>query len=66
MPGEEGVLEIRPTNTLDDFAELLTDEQRERFERGSRKMERQKKVRGKAKAKRKPTRGKARRQRAPR
>jgi hypothetical protein len=66
MPGEQGVLEIRPTNTLDDFAELLTDEQRERFERGSRKMERQKKVRGKAKAKRKPTRGKARRQRAPR
>ena len=66
MPGEEGVLEIRPTNTLDDFAELLTDEQRDRFERGSRKMERQKKVRGKAKAKRKPTRGKARRQRAPR
>jgi hypothetical protein len=59
MPGEEGVLEIRPTNTLDDFAELLTDEQRERFERAGREMERQKKAKGKAMAKRKPARAKA-------
>ena len=47
MPGEEGVLEIRPTNTLEDFAELLTDEHRAQFERASKEMERQKK--GKAK-----------------
>jgi hypothetical protein len=31
MPGEEGVLEIRPTNTLEDFADLLTDETREKI-----------------------------------
>jgi hypothetical protein len=44
MPGEEGVLEIRPTNSLEDFAELLTDEHRERFERARGEMERQKKA----------------------
>lgn len=51
MPGEEGVLEIRPTNTLEDFAELLTDEHRERFERARKEMERQKKAKARAKAK---------------
>ena len=51
MPGEEGVLEIRPTNTLEDFAELLTDEHRERFERARKEMERRKKAKGKAKPK---------------
>lgn len=33
MPGEEGVLELRPTNSLEDFEALLTDESRGRFER---------------------------------
>jgi hypothetical protein len=49
MPGEEGVLEVRPTNTLEDFAELLTDEHRERFERARGAMERQKKAKRKEK-----------------
>jgi hypothetical protein len=26
MPGDEGILELRPTNTIDDFAALLTPE----------------------------------------
>ena len=69
MPGEEGILEIRPTNTLEDFAELLTPEHREQFERTGAEMERQKKAqaapkkkakaKAKAKAKRKPARAKA-------
>jgi len=63
MPGEEGILELRPTNTLEDFAELLTDEHRAQFERTSKQMVRQKKGKAKPKmkpkAKRKPTRAKA-------
>jgi len=59
MPGEEGVLELRPTNTIEDFAELLTDEHRAQFDRASKEMERQKKAKTaaakeKAKAKAKP------------
>jgi hypothetical protein len=49
MPGEEGVLEIRPTNTLEDFAELLTDEHRARFERAREEMGRQQKAKQKGK-----------------
>jgi hypothetical protein len=68
MPGEEGVLEIRPTNTLEDFAGLITDEVRERDERMRKEVTRQlkakakpktkakTKTKAKAKAKRKPTR----------
>jgi len=71
MPGEEGVLELRPTNTLEDFAEMMTPEQRDLFERASKEMERQKKAKvkpkakakakakPKAKVKRKPARAKA-------
>jgi hypothetical protein len=33
MPGEEGVLEIRPTYAAEDFGEFLTDEQREQEQR---------------------------------
>jgi predicted transcriptional regulator len=33
MPGDEGVLEIRPFHEMEDFAELLTDEHRERAAR---------------------------------
>jgi len=54
MPGEEGILELRPTNTLEDFAELLTDEHRAQFERTGKEMQRQQKAaaapRSKAKA----------------
>ena len=51
MPGEEGVLEIRPTNSLEDFEALMTDEIRERFERTGKEMERQQKSKAKPKAK---------------
>ena len=51
MPGEEGVIEIRPTNSLEDFEALMTDEMRERFERTGKEMKRQKKAPTKAKAK---------------
>lgn len=44
MPGEEGVIELRPTNTLEDFAALLTDEHRASFERASREMQRRKRA----------------------
>ena len=56
MPGEEGVLELRPTNTLEDFAELITDDVREQDARMRKEVERQQKAKTKAKAK-----GKARR-----
>jgi hypothetical protein len=48
MPGEEGVLELRPTNTLEDFEALLTDEHRASFERASQQMTRQQKAKSKA------------------
>lgn len=51
MPGEEGVIELRPTNSLEDFEALLTDEARERFERTGKEMERRKKARAKPQAK---------------
>jgi hypothetical protein len=51
MPGEEGILELRPTNTLEDFAELLTDEHRAQFDRTSQALERQMTPKAKAKAK---------------
>ena len=51
MPGEEGVLEIRPTYSTEEFNDLLTDEIRERFDRTGKEMERQKKAKPKAKAK---------------
>jgi hypothetical protein len=62
MPGEEGELEIRPTNTLEDFGELITDEVREGDARMRKEVARQQKakakprtkVKAKAKAKPKP------------
>ena len=51
MPGEEGVIEIRPTNSIEDFEALMTDEIRERFERTGKEMERQQKAKPRAKAK---------------
>ena len=51
MPGEEGVLEIRPTYSTDEFNDLLTDEIRERFDRTGKEMERQQKAKAKPKAK---------------
>jgi len=52
MPGEEGILEIRPTNTLEDFEALLTPEHRAQFERTEQELKRQTKAAApKAKAK---------------
>ena len=51
MPGEEGVLEIRPTYGVEDFGELLTDEQRAREQKLRAQVERKPKPRTKAKAK---------------
>jgi len=51
MPGEQGVLEIRPTYSTEEFNDLLTDEIRERFDRTGKEMERQIKAKKKAKAK---------------
>jgi hypothetical protein len=70
MPGEEGVLEIRPFYEMADFEHLMTDEIREREGRVRKIVERQQKpkvkvkakAKGKAKAKpakRKPTRAKS-------
>jgi len=49
MPGEEGVLEIRPTNTLEDFGDLLTDENRAQEKRLRKEVARQQKPKAKAK-----------------
>jgi len=75
MPGEEGVLEIRPFYGMEDFEHLMTDEIREREGRVRKIVERQQKpkatakkaasqVKAKAKAKaksakRKPARAKS-------
>lgn len=37
MPGEEGVIELRPTNSLEDFAEFLTDEHRADYQKLQKK-----------------------------
>jgi hypothetical protein len=58
MPGEEGVLELRPTNSLEDFEALLTDESRGRFERIDKAMK-QKKAKSKPAKKAAPARKKA-------
>jgi len=47
MPGEEGVLELRPTNTLEDFAHLLTDEHRAQDTRLRKEVKRQQKPKAK-------------------
>jgi hypothetical protein len=51
MPGEEGTLELRPTNTLEDFAELMTPEHLERFEKLDAELKRQKTPKRKSKPK---------------
>jgi len=51
MPGEEGVLEIRPTYSAEEFDGLLTDDQRAQEKRLRKEVERQQKPKAKAKAK---------------
>jgi len=59
MPGEEGVLEIRPFYGMEDFEHLMTDEIREREGRVRKIVERQQKPKVKAKAKKAPSKAKA-------
>jgi hypothetical protein len=66
MPGEEGVIELRPTNSIEDFAEFLTDDQRADYAKLSKKAKAKSgskaapKAKARAKvAKRKPARAKA-------
>jgi hypothetical protein len=64
MPGEEGVLEIRPFYEMEAFDHLMTDEIREREGRVRKLVERRQKPKAKAKAKakkakRKPTNAKS-------
>ncbi len=73
MPGEEGILEIRPTYSVDEFSDLVGDEFLERDARLRKEVKRQQKAKVKAKpkakakakakapvrAKRKPVRAKA-------
>ena len=51
MPGEEGVLEIRPTYELEDFGEAVTDDFRAQEQRLRKEVARQQKPKAKAKAK---------------
>jgi len=69
MPGEEGVLEIRPFYEMEDFDHLMTDEIREREGRVRKMVERKqkpqaKKTPAKAKAKSKPAKRKPARARS--
>jgi hypothetical protein len=51
MPGEEGVLEIRPFYEMEDFGELMTDEQREHEARLRKQVEPQQRPKAHATAK---------------
>ena len=70
MPGEEGVLEIRPTYSMDEFDDLATPEISERNRRLEKEMARRKQgkakpdVEAKSPAKRSPARRKAKPTRA--
>jgi len=66
MPGEEGVLEIRPAYSAEEFDELLTDEHREQDARLRKQIKRQQKPKSKParkkpvkRAKRRPARAKS-------
>jgi hypothetical protein len=59
MPGEEGVLELRPTNTLEDFGDMLTDEHREQEKRLRKEVARQQKPKRAKPAKKAPAKKKA-------
>jgi hypothetical protein len=67
MPGEEGVLEIRPVYEMEDLGEVMTEEHRERAARLRKQIERQQKPKAKkapAKAKSKPAKRKPARARS--
>jgi hypothetical protein len=59
MPGEEGVLEIRPFYEMEDFGELMTDEHRESAARLRKQVERRQTPKSAAKAKKAPAKAKA-------
>lgn len=60
MPGEEGILEIRPTYSMEDFDHIATDTIRERNDRLAEEMGRQAKPKGAAAKPRKAARAAAR------
>ena len=66
MPGEEGVLEIRPFYEMEAFEHIMTDEIREREARVRKLVERQQKPKSAAKAKKAPVKAKAKAKRAKR
>jgi len=51
MPGEEGMLELRPTYAMDEFSDLVDDEFMERDARLRKEVARQQKAKAKPKAK---------------
>jgi len=51
MPGEEGVLELRPTYADEDFGEMITEEHRERLTEMRKEVASRKTAKPKAKAK---------------
>jgi hypothetical protein len=59
MPGEEGVLEVRPTYSAEEFEEFLTDGNRKRYARQRKATSGQKKTKA-GKAKKAPARKKSR------
>jgi hypothetical protein len=61
MPGEEGVLEIRPFYEMADFDHVMTDETRDREGRVRKLVERQQKPKAKSatKAKKAPAKAKS-------
>ena len=66
MPGEEGVLELRPTYSEEDFGEMITDEHRERLTQMRNEVANRKaKSKSKSKPKAKP-KAKAKAKAAPR
>jgi hypothetical protein len=58
MPGDEGVLEIRPFYEMEDFGDAMTDEHRERATRLTKQIERQQKPTAKPAAKAKKAKSK--------
>ncbi len=59
MPGEEGVLEIRPTYSIEEFDSLLTDDMRKRDTRLRKEVARQQKAKSRPAVKRKPARARS-------
>ncbi|HWH48606.1 MAG TPA: YciI family protein, partial [Burkholderiales bacterium] len=66
MPGEEGVLEIRPCYSLEDLSDIAPKAEFEREARLRKQVARQKKAKGKGKSKAAPARKKSAKKKAKR